>query len=85
MASKLTLSVNPAVVERAKEYAQENGVSVSKLVEDYLVKITSVKPNRKSRALSDLMKIRGILGPVSVDFDYKKEVAGYLSKKHGNR
>ena len=37
METKLTLNVNSRVVERAKEYAQEQGVSVSKIVEDYLL------------------------------------------------
>ncbi len=34
--SKLTLSVDPRVVERAKRYAARRGISVSKLVERYL-------------------------------------------------
>ncbi|HEY1342017.1 MAG TPA: DUF6364 family protein [Bryobacteraceae bacterium] len=34
--SKLTLSVDPAVVARAKRSAQRRGTSVSKLVEAYL-------------------------------------------------
>lgn len=34
--SKLTLSVDPAVVKQAKRYAAERGTSVSSLVERYL-------------------------------------------------
>jgi Family of unknown function (DUF6364) len=34
--SKLTLSVDAAVVERAKAYAARRGTSVSRLVESYL-------------------------------------------------
>jgi hypothetical protein len=33
---KLTLSIDGAVVERAKAYAARQGTSVSRLVEDYL-------------------------------------------------
>lgn len=39
--SKLTLSVDPKVVVRAKRYAAERGASVSKLVEQYLRHITA--------------------------------------------
>jgi len=33
---KLTLSVDPSVVKRAKDYAARRGTSVSRLVESYL-------------------------------------------------
>ena len=36
--SKLTLSVDPAVVRRAKKYAAARGTSVSRLVTTYLGK-----------------------------------------------
>jgi hypothetical protein len=34
--AKLTLSVDPDVVQRAKQYAAERGTSVSELVQQYL-------------------------------------------------
>ena len=40
MTTKLTLSVNPTVVTRAKYFARRQGVSVSRLVETYLAIIT---------------------------------------------
>ena len=36
MLTKLTLTVDQAVVEKAKEYAQEKNKSVSRIVEEYL-------------------------------------------------
>ena len=41
MNTKLTLSLDKNVIERAKLYAKEHEVSVSFLVENYLLKITS--------------------------------------------
>jgi hypothetical protein len=41
MSTKLTLSVDKGVVIAAKQYAAENGTSVSKLVEAYLSAITA--------------------------------------------
>jgi len=39
--SKLTLSVNPSIVARAKRYARQNGTSLSKMVEAYLASISA--------------------------------------------
>jgi hypothetical protein len=36
MAAKLTLTMDEAVVLRAKRYAKKRGISVSRLVEEYL-------------------------------------------------
>jgi hypothetical protein len=40
MTAKLTLSVNPAVVSRAKRYAKRQGISVSRMVEAYLASVS---------------------------------------------
>jgi hypothetical protein len=42
--SKLTLSVSPAVIARAKRYAQKRGVSVSRMVEAYLSSVADPPP-----------------------------------------
>ncbi|MEO7265386.1 MAG: DUF6364 family protein [Ferruginibacter sp.] len=41
MDAKITLSFNKSVIERAKEYAEKNNMSLSRLVEFLLNKITS--------------------------------------------
>jgi hypothetical protein len=38
---KLTLSISPSVVSRAKRYARQQGISVSQTVEAYLASVTS--------------------------------------------
>ncbi len=43
--SKLTLSVDPEVIERAKGYAKSRGISMSAMVEAYLDSITG-EPER---------------------------------------
>jgi Family of unknown function (DUF6364) len=43
MTVKLTLSVTPEVIEKAKVTARRRKTSVSKLVEEYLRKISEVK------------------------------------------
>ncbi len=37
---KLTLKLNQEIIERAKQYARENNVSLSRLVEGYLSGLT---------------------------------------------
>jgi len=40
MLTKLTLTIDEAVIEQAKEYAQQKNRSVSRIVEDYLKNIS---------------------------------------------
>jgi hypothetical protein len=40
MLTKLTLTIDQSVVERAKEYAQRKNISVSRIIEEYLKNIT---------------------------------------------
>ena len=77
--TKLTLSIDSKVIASAKKYSRKKGTSLSKLIEDYLVKIT--KSNRKEMKRS-IMELRGIGGPVPDDFDYKKAIGDYVSDKY---
>ena len=40
MTTKLTLSLDPAVITRAKRYAKQRGVSVSAMVQTYLAAVS---------------------------------------------
>jgi hypothetical protein len=71
MPSKLTLSIDPDVVEAAKEYAASTGTSVSQLVEDYLTAITS--PPERSAAPPILARLRGSMKDVDLD-DFHQHV-----------
>lgn len=57
--SKLTLSVNDRIVARAKRYAKQRGVSVSKLVEDYLAAVS--EPAQSGPDTPILRSVRGVL------------------------
>lgn len=80
MTTKLTLTMQDAVIDSAKEYARKNGKSLSGIVENYLKSITaSEKP---VETLSP--KITRLMGVITLpdDFDYKKEMGRALMKKH---
>lgn len=71
--SKLTLSVDDAVISRAKRYAKKQGVSVSKMVEAYLAAVAN--PSSGSAADTPVLRsVRGILKKADVR-DYKRHLA----------
>lgn len=79
MTTKLTLTVEKSVIERAKLYAKNTGRSLSELIENYLITITEVSIDGE---LSP--KLQKIVGVVSLpeNFDEKEELRSALEKKH---
>ncbi len=78
MTTKLTLTVEKSVIERAKSYAKGTGRSLSELIENYLDTVT----RDENKELSS--KLRKIVGAVKLpkDFDEEKEQRSYLENKH---
>jgi hypothetical protein len=81
MDAKLTLNIDKDVAQKAKMYAKSNGRSLSDLVENYLKLLT------KNATIDDsefTPRVKSLLGCISLpeDFDYKKEIADYLTKKY---
>lgn len=79
MNTKLTLNIDEHVIEEAKFYAKNNSVSLSKLIENYLLSLT--KRNTEETKISPL--VESLTGIISLESsDYKKEYSDYLSKKY---
>jgi len=80
MTSKLTLTVEKSVIEKAKSYAKKTGRSLSELIEKYLDTITSEENDDKELS----PKMKKIVGAVNLpnDFDEEKELSSYFEKKH---
>jgi formiminotetrahydrofolate cyclodeaminase len=79
MTTKLTLTVEKSIIERAKSYARNTGRSLSELIESYLETIT------KDNGDQDLSpKLKNIVGAVKLpkNFDEEKELRSYFEKKH---
>lgn len=78
MTTKLTLTVEKDIIERAKVYAKNTGRSLSELIESYLDSITQNTVSEPSP------KLKKIVGSVNLpeNFDEKKELRSYLEKKH---
>jgi hypothetical protein len=79
MTTKLTLTVEKSIIERAKIYARNTGRSLSELVENYLETITEENDNQKISP-----KLKKIVGAVQLpkDFDEEKELRSFVEKKH---
>lgn len=79
MTTKLTLTVEKSVIERAKAYAKNTGRSLSEIIENYLETITQ---DGADPELSQ--KLKRIVGVVDLpkDFDEEEELRSRLEKKH---
>jgi hypothetical protein len=69
--TKLTLSMDPAVVSRAKRYAQRHGISVSRMVEAYLASVSD--PPTPEEVPPILRSVIGILKDADPQ-DYKRHL-----------
>lgn len=79
MDSKLTLKLKGTVIEKAKKYALENNISLSRLIENYLQAVTSKKESNLE--ISPLVK--SLTGVINLkDADYKKSYTEFISKKY---
>lgn len=79
MDSKLTLKLNESVIERAKQYAKENNVSLSRMIESYLKAVTVRKKNKI--IVSPL--VESLTGVIELENkNYRKNYTDFLSKKH---
>ncbi len=83
MNTKLTLTIEESVINKAKDYAKGRGDSLSNLIENYLKTVTKNSTINKNAELSPLIKSLKGSFKAPDDFDYKKELRKELSKKYG--
>jgi hypothetical protein len=80
MDTKLTLSLNKAVIEAAKAYAKSNQISLSKLIEAYLSSL-AVQDSTKSDITPLVKSLSGVITLDDSD-NLKDGYAHYLSEKY---
>ncbi|CAM3024194.1 hypothetical protein SAMN05444143_11915 [Flavobacterium succinicans] len=81
MDTKLTLKLDQEIIEKAKHYASEKKISLSRIVENYLNSLTSDKENNDIQ-ISPFVKSLSSGIEIPADYDYKKDRADYLEQKH---
>ncbi len=80
MPTKLTLTLDKTIIEKAKQYAKHTNRSLSDLVESYLERITS-----SEETIEEVPKeFEGLFGSVDLptDTDDKQIVRTILAEKH---
>jgi hypothetical protein len=81
MDTKLTLKLNQEIIERAKEYASNKKMSLSRIVEAYLQALTS-NDDTAEFEISPFVKSISTGTEIPANLDYKKEYADYLNEKY---
>jgi len=80
METKLTIRLKKRVIERAKDYAKDHKISLSKMVESYLESIT--EPQKDEPEITPLVESLSGVIHLSDDFDLKQDYSNYLSDKY---
>jgi len=81
MNTKLTLTIEQKLIEKAKKYAKSKGRSLSDIVENYLKVIIHEEPLDEVVSTPITSALKGSF-KASKDFNYKDELVKGLSKKY---
>lgn len=79
MNTKLPLHLDKGVIDQAKDYAKDNRVSLSKLIESDLISLTS-SPKKKIKISPLVQSLTGVIS--SEQLDDKNEYHDYLTDKY---
>ena len=82
MDTKLTLKLNQEIIEKAKIYASQKKVSLSRIIENYLNSLTNDSKNDNSIEISPFVKSLSSGKKIPTDLDYKKEYSEHLMNKY---
>ena len=87
MNTKLTLSLEKEIIEKAKIYAKGTGRSLSEMVENYFRSLVekSNKNNKKDEYEDIHPSVKKLIGRITLpdDFDIKKAKEEYYKEKYG--
>lgn len=81
MSTKLTLTIEKSIIEKAKKYAKNKERSLSDLIENYLRAITALEVEEEIEITPLVKSLKGSF-KAPADFDYKKELANALKEKY---
>lgn len=81
MITKLTLTIEKSVIQKAKKYAKKRERSLSDIIENYLKAITEDELSEEIEITPLVKSLKGSF-KAPIDFDYKKELTNALSDKY---
>ncbi len=79
MDTKLTLKLEKTIIEKAKAYAKNKNISLSKMIENYLKAIIE-KKNQKNEITPLVDSLTGVINLQEEDF--KKDYVDFLTEKY---
>jgi hypothetical protein len=81
MDARLTLKLDKKAIEKAKAYAGRHGVSLSRLVESYVLNLVEQEERTPSALTGVVAELAGILAGQEIDLS-KEGRARYLARKY---
>lgn len=80
MDTKLTLVADKEIIEKAKQYAKSQKISLSRLIESYLSSLVT----KRSEEIEISPLVKSLSGVISLenDFDAKEKYTDFLLEKY---
>ncbi len=82
MNTKLTLTIERDIIERAKNYAKNRNRSLSDIIENYLKLLTEKEQKNEGSKLNPIVESLKGSFKMPKNMDYKKELRDRLEKKY---
>lgn len=82
MNTKLTLTIERDIIERAKSYAKDKNRSLSDIIENYLKILTDKEQKEKDQKLNPIVESLKGSFKMPKNMDYKKELKNRLEEKY---
>jgi F0F1-type ATP synthase membrane subunit b/b' len=82
MNTKLTLTIEREIIERAKKYAKNKNRSLSDIIENYLKTLTEKEQKDNSQKLDPIVESLKGSFKMPKNMDYKKELGNRLEEKY---
>ena len=82
MNTKLTLTIEQEIIERAKQYAKGKNRSLSDIIENYLKILTVEDRKNESKHLNPIVESLKGSFKLPKNMDYKKELRNRLEEKY---
>ena len=81
MNTKLTLTIEQHIIDKAKKYANDKGRSLSSIIENYLKIITNEEVDGDIKITPIVKSMKGSF-KAPRNYNYKKELSKRLSEKY---
>jgi hypothetical protein len=82
MNTKLTLTIDQEIIERAKSYAKDKNRSLSNIIENYLKMLTKADKVEQIEKLNPIVKSLKGSFKMPKDMNYEKELERRLEEKY---